>query len=151
MNKALDIAAYLVNLSAQIGEPLTNMKLQKLLYYSYAWYAVETKGKTLFEEPIQAWKYGPVVPVVYDAYREYGADNIKEIKGSLSAKIDDFSQSLIEDVYKVYGNKNAIELMNLTHSESPWIDTFDPEDQSKEISFEKIFEYYRNKKNSSEE
>lgn len=150
MNTALDIAAYLVKLSTEIGEPLTNMKLQKLLYYSYAWFSVETKGGKLFNEPIYAWKYGPVIPVVYDAYKEYGADNIKEVKGSTTSEVDSFSQSLVEDVYKVYGNKNAIELMNLTHSESPWIDSFDPTVSPKEISFEKIFKYYTDKKQISE-
>lgn len=150
MNTALDIAAYLVKLSTEIGEPLTNMKLQKLLYYSYAWFSVETKGQKLFNEPIFAWKYGPVIPEVYDAYKEYGADNIKEVKGTVTSEVDEFSQSLVEDVYKVYGNKNAIELMNLTHSESPWIDSFDPNVSPKEIPFEKIFQFYTDKKQLSE-
>ena len=43
MYKPLDIAAYIIRRSNEIGEPLTNMQVQKLLYYAFAWYAVEKK------------------------------------------------------------------------------------------------------------
>ena len=38
------------------------MKLQKLLFYAYAWYVAQT-GKILFEEDFEAWPWGPVVIV----------------------------------------------------------------------------------------
>lgn len=59
MPTALDVSNYIVTLSAEIGEPVTNMKLQKLLFYSYAWNLVENKRNKLFTEKIIAWKYGP--------------------------------------------------------------------------------------------
>ena len=75
---ALDIANYLIYLSEMIGEPLTNMKLQKLLYYCYAWFLVDKNNEEqLFDEEIQAWQYGPVIPLVYDVYKIHGADNIQ--------------------------------------------------------------------------
>lgn len=140
-----DIAAYLVELSIGIGEPLTNMKLQKLLYYVYSWYGVE-KGKELFDEKIMAWKYGPVVTSVYDKYRKYGADVIKEVEGGNSDKLDPFTKDLIEEVFTVYGNKTAIELMNLTHSEAPWRDAYNPENQNTPIPYESVVEFYKAKK-----
>lgn len=149
MNKSLDVAAYLVKLSNEIGEPLTNMKLQKLLYYAYAWYAVE-KNAPLFEDKIFAWKYGPVVEPVYESYRVYGADVIKEIKGGDPEKLDSDTKLLIEDIFNVYGNKTAIELVNLTHSEGPWRDAFDPNELSTEIPFDVILKYYKAKKEAAE-
>jgi len=64
MNNPLDISAYIIELSQKTGEPITNMKLQKLVYYSFAWYAAE-KETPLFEEEILAWQYGPVVLSIY--------------------------------------------------------------------------------------
>ncbi|HSX48825.1 MAG TPA: type II toxin-antitoxin system antitoxin SocA domain-containing protein [Candidatus Saccharimonadales bacterium] len=148
MYKPLDIAAYLVKLSNDIGEPLTNMKLQKLIYYVFAWYAVE-KGEKLFDEEIFAWKYGPVITSVYDAYKEFGADVIKEVKDGKPQTLDSFTKSLIEEVFNIYGNKTAIELVNLTHSEAPWRDTFNPDNQNTAIPFEDILNYYKARKQTS--
>ena len=145
MYEPLDIAAYIIKLSNEIGEPLTNMKLQKLVYYAFAWYAVE-RGEMLFDEPIYAWKYGPVVTSVYEAYQGYGADVIKEVQKGKAESLDDYAKALIEEVFTVYGNKTAIELMSLAHSEAPWRDTFNPANQNTPISFEKILKFYRAKK-----
>lgn len=145
MYKPLDIAAYIIQLSNQIGEPLTNMKMQKLLYYAFAWYAVEKK-EPLFEEKIMAWKYGPVVVSVYKAYEKFGADIIKEAANGNPNALDKFTKSLINDVFSVYGNKTAIELMSLTHSEAPWRDTFNPANQNTPIPFEAVIQYYTTKR-----
>lgn len=147
-NKPLDIAAYIVELSQNTGEPVTNMKLQKLVYYTYAWYAAE-KGKPLFEEPIEAWKYGPVVASVYEAYKSFGADVIKAPQEGDSKNLDSFTISLIDDIFKVYGGKSAIELVELTHSEAPWRDTFNPDHQDTPIPFETIMSFYKARKEAT--
>jgi len=144
-----DVAAYLIELSINIGEPLTNMKLQKLLYYVYAWYGVE-KSKELFDEKIMAWKYGPVTISVYNKYSKYGADVIKKVENGGSEKLDPFTKDLIEEVFTIYGNKTAIELMNLTHSEAPWRDTFNPTYQDTPIPYEFIVGFYKEKKEITE-
>ncbi len=149
MSKPLDIAAYIVKLSKDTGEPVTNMKLQKLVYYTYVWYAVE-KGKPLFKEPIKAWKYGPVITSVYEAYKDYGADVIKEVQAGNPESLDAFTKALAEDVFKVYGNKSAIELMELAHSEAPWRDTFNPKNQNTPIPFDMILDFYKARKEALE-
>ncbi len=70
-------------------------------------------------------------------------------KGNPDA-LDDFTESLVEDIFNIYGNKTAIELMSLTHSEAPWRDTFDPGFQNTEISFDKILKFYKQRKETSE-
>ena len=149
MYKAIDVSAYLVKLSIDIGEPLTNMKLQKLLYYLYSWYAVE-KGEPLFEEPFYAWKYGPVVIPVYQTYQKYGADIIRSSESGNPDALDEATKLLADDVFSVYGNKTAIELMELSHSEAPWRDTFNPNNQNTEIPFKTILAFYTEKKKLSE-
>ncbi len=148
MYKSIDIAAQIIKLSNEIGEPITNMKLQKLIYYVYAWYAVE-KGKPLFDEPIYAWKYGPVIASVYRAYQKFGADVIKESVDGDPESIDDYTKKLIEEVFNIYGTKSAIDLMELTHSEAPWRDTYKPGDDT-QIPFNLIQSYYKARKDLAE-
>ena len=78
--KAIDIAKKLIFLAQQDeangGECLTNLKLQKLLYYQQG-YHLAAFGTPLFEENVESWMYGPVVPVVYDTYAECGAHTLE--------------------------------------------------------------------------
>ena len=54
------------------GDLMTNLRLQKLLYFAQGWHLARF-GRPLFDASIEAWPYGPVVPEVYRAYKEYGA------------------------------------------------------------------------------
>lgn len=118
--KALDIAKETVRLSIDNGLWLTNLKLQKVLYYIWRDYYEKT-GKRLFEDDhFQAWMYGPVVPSVYYEYwtnvasKIFITDNPKE---KIDKEISDF---LLEELKK-YRSKSASELVNLTHADgTPW-------------------------------
>ena len=59
-----DVAAYILREKG----PLSAMNLQKLIYYSQAWSLVWDECP-LFEEPIEAWVSGPVIPALYDLHR----------------------------------------------------------------------------------
>ncbi|KFM92960.1 Panacea domain-containing protein [Paenibacillus macerans] len=69
--KAYDVAKFILSIM-----PTTHLMLQKLLYYAYAGYLLNT-GKKLFKEPIVAFKYGPVVEDVYYKFRHNGASRIE--------------------------------------------------------------------------
>lgn len=139
----LDVARYIIELATNFGEPVTNMKLQKLLFYSYVWYLVHEKKK-LFSEPITAWQYGPVISQAYDAYKKYGAEPIKEPADGDSSKLDEEQKAIIEDVFNIYGSMNGIELAMLTHSERPWLVAFEP-GKHNPISDDVMFEFYKEK------
>ena len=73
--RAIDIAKIIVNDAIDIGHPITNLKLQKLLYYVQAAFLVEY-NTPCFDDDIVAWKYGPVVERVYNDFRIYGSNII---------------------------------------------------------------------------
>jgi len=50
---------------------LTDIQIQKLVYYAYSWYMVKNKGKKLFEERPQAWRHGPVFRSLFDNMKDY--------------------------------------------------------------------------------
>lgn len=101
-------------------QPLTNKKLQKLLYYAQAWNLVFNKEK-LFEEDIEAWIHGPVIPVIYHRYKEYGRLPIRETRQFDESKFAKEELAVLNDVWKTYGKFDGNYLEVLSHSEDPWI------------------------------
>lgn len=119
--KAADIAQWFINRAAMdvdmfYGEYVTNLKLQKLLYFaqglSYAIY-----NRPLFKEPIQAWTHGPVVSGIYKKYKEQCAKPIEDVN---PVEIDDEIGALLEFVFKKYGKYTASELRNMSHNQMPY-------------------------------
>ena len=141
--KALDIAKKLIfkaqNDEPNGGERLTNLKLQKLLYYQQGFH-LAFFGTPLFAENVEAWMYGPVVPAVYDEYSAYGSSALPEVKESVSLSEDE--EELFNEVYDAYREFSAIGLMNRTHSERPWLNAV-PHDRGTVISQESMMSFFK--------
>jgi len=145
---ALDIAKTVLSF-----QPMTNLKLQKMIYLVYADYLTKTREK-LFQEPIVAFTYGPAVREVYDYYKNHGREEIRgdgqvvkldEITIPVAlAKImqsDDVRKILtsIKETLARFGYERPAKLVNLTHIDGgPWSRT--PVGQI--ISDELISEYH---------
>lgn len=110
---ALDVAAYIL----EERGPLDAMKLQKLVYYCQAWSLVWTQNP-LFREPIEAWRDGPVVPVLFAAHRRCFL--VSEIQEGQSSRLSDVQRDVVDSVLGYYGDRSADWLSDRTHSEEPW-------------------------------
>lgn len=121
MLSASKIAKYFLFRAAQDEELLTNLKLQKLLYYAQG-FSLAIFDKPLFNESIESWTHGPVVPDIYHAYKEHAANPLPPIL-ELDFSLDDETKELLNEVYSVYGQFTAFALRNMTHQEPPWIQT----------------------------
>lgn len=113
---AIRVADSLIDLAIDKGSPITNLKLQKLLYYAQAWhlaiYSVE-----LFPDDFEAWVHGPVVPAVFRAFRSSNWATLTP-QGTISLRHEAIYH--LKQVWKVYGKFSAFELERMTHSEEPW-------------------------------
>ncbi len=117
---ALTIADYFIWKSQQEDKPVTNKKLQKLLYYAQAW-SLALNNKKIFKEDIEAWVHGPAVREVYGTYKKYGFSYIKkEITESAIKDITNQDRRLLDEIWSVYGKYDADYLEMLSHSEDPW-------------------------------
>ena len=126
--KAEQIANYfLARSDAETGDLLSNLKLQKLCYYAAGIAsAVRNPDEVpLFEEPINAWKHGPVVPELYHKFKEHGGQAIPQNTGFDFASVDEADRGLLDDVYNFYGQYSAWKLREMTHEETPWINVYD--------------------------
>ncbi len=102
------------------GDGISNLKLQKLVYYAQGFYSA-IFDKTLFDEEIHAWTHGPVVPELYHQYKHHGSNHIPPIDKFDTNSLTKEEIELIEEVYEVFGQYSAWKLRNMTHEESPWL------------------------------
>jgi uncharacterized phage-associated protein len=117
------VADYFLALANECEEPITNMKLNILVYYVQAW-SLAVFDRPLFTEEIEAWVHGPVLQSVYDTYRQFRWTPI--ITGDLDlGKIEQLysleQRELLNDITEVYFPKTTYALEQLTQSEDPWI------------------------------
>lgn len=114
------IANQLLLNSADMGKELmTNMKLQKMLYYQQGFHLAYF-STPLFDEEIEAWMYGPVVPEMYERYKSYGHHGIEPDRSMIFSFDQPEELALFNEVCSVYGAYSTIGLMNMTHNETPW-------------------------------
>lgn len=111
---ALNVAAYVIDLySNKFGSAIDEMKLHKLLYFVQR-EALADVGTVAFNDEFRAWKYGPVVLCVRDAYK---SDSFPDIH---SFKLNDTLKKLIEKVFDNYAERSSWSLSDITHGELSW-------------------------------
>ena len=146
MANVFDIANFFIDVAIHNEEDcMTNLRLNKLLYFSQAWSLVKL-NRPLFDNKIEAWDYGPVVPEVYHKYKTNKNINITEIDEDYS--VENLSQEdfdLLLDIMREYGQYTTSRLVDFTHEAgSPWHVCVNR--NSKEITNESMKNYFVTKK-----
>jgi uncharacterized phage-associated protein len=124
------VANHFLDLAERDGVPLTPMQILKLVYIAHGWTLAIT-GRPLVEDEIEAWRFGPVIPSVYNAFRRFGSGQIKEKAVDLNidklrfeeieAGFSQEEKEILDRVWKTYGRLTAYQLSGLTHRENtPW-------------------------------
>ncbi len=121
MIDCLNVARYFIMKAYADGveSQMTNMKVQKLLYYSQSLY-LALNNEPLFDEEIQAWRYGPVCPPAYTFYSEFEAQQLPVPGKDFWQQIPDATKKLLEEVWENFGSYHAYLLSDMTHVEFPW-------------------------------
>lgn len=139
-----NVAKYLIYLASQelVGdnqerEGITNLKLQKVLYFVQAYYLAKL-NHPLFSDNIEAWEYGPVVPSVYRKYRSNISDPIISDKDKSSLSEED--KETVKKIWNIFGGYSASKLVDITHAHTPWKEA--NKTPSQVISHKSLKEYY---------
>lgn len=136
--KAIDVAEYFLSLiDEDSGDVLTNLKIQKLLYYAQG-FSLAILHYPLFEEKIIAWNLGPVVVEVYDEYKTRGSDIVYPSNDFDFSNFNEDEIELLNEVFEVYGQFSATALVEMTHKEPPWRDTR----KNEEIHHKRLQNYF---------
>ena len=146
-----DVADWFLN-----KKEMTPKKLQKLVYYAYAWTltlfndSADKLNTKLFNEKIRAWVHGPVVGKLYHEYEDYGYNLIP--RNTTRPKFTSDVEDILDQVWQLYGKYTANELESLTHQETPWQNArkgLTPLETGHNVILDKdIYEYFIQKLNN---
>jgi len=129
------IAQWFAAWAATEDEELSNLKIQKLLYYAQG-YHLALRGTPLFNDQLQAWSHGPVVPTVYRQYKNFGSQAVPLPPDDEFSwdDIDPETTDLLIEVWDDYGGYSAWKLRDMTHTEQPWKSSFSDDEAYAVIS-----------------
>lgn len=132
---SVDIITYAGNNDFRI----TNLKLQKTLYYLQGYYSKKI-GSPLFSEDFEHWPYGPVIPSVYFAFCSFGADAIVVEPSDVPfSEFNGEEKKVISEVVNKCMSMTARNLVEQSHKESPWLNA----KPSEIISYNSISKYFK--------
>ena len=134
-----DVAKYfLAQADEEVGDLISNLKLQKLAYYAQGFH-LALYGEPLFQEAIEAWPHGPVVPELYHAYKKYKSGAIPSPTDVDFSKYNENTKEFLNEIYSVFGQFSAWKLRNMTHEEPPWVEASKNSDIISHDSLQKYF------------
>lgn len=123
MCTCLNVAEYFLSLQdGDAGNAISNMKLQKLLYYAQG-FAMVILEKPLFDDDFEAWEYGPVLRPIYDEYKTYGGDALPKPNDFSFEHYSKAEKEFLDEIYNVYGQYSAWALSEMVYKTPPWKDT----------------------------
>lgn len=123
-----DLCDYVKLKYAINGQALTNLVINKVLYFIQGWHLAYFKSK-LFNDVPQAWVYGPVYSRVYRKFKNVSniasldADDLSKLldDAKLKLNLEEKQQKFLDSVISHYGKKSAFELTSISHDTDPWI------------------------------
>ena len=124
------VANFVLDVCAQQQRPITNLALQKLVYFCHVWSLVQFK-RPLIKHRFEAWEFGPVLPYLYREFKNYDrkpvatrATQIDSMDGSSRIVKYDFDPStaaFLREIVEFYSRMRASDLVSLSHAEGgPW-------------------------------
>ncbi len=114
---ANQVADYILCRVHEWEDLITNLKLQKLVYYAQAWF-LALYDQPLFDDRLEAWVHGPVQPALYQRFKKYSWGPITE-----EVPCPDYTEDIkshLEEILDIYGDLTAHHLERLVHQEDPW-------------------------------
>lgn len=121
MYSALDVAKFVITFCTSIGNPISNLQLQKILYFLQVHFAKQFER--LYRDDLYAWQYGPVIPDIYYLFAGYGAS---EIASKYDINIREQEQQEIIPIIKRLIQIDPWQLVEMTHKKGgPWDWTYD--------------------------
>lgn len=147
MYHALTVAKYVIDYTNRNGKSISNLKLQKVLYFLQAEFLVST-GNVCFMDRIEAWDFGPVVPAVYHQFSIFGAASIPKIRNDTTYFIfydkDILSEHriIINRMVDALSDYSAADMVRITQNQAPWKNAYRSRHITNEITRESLKAYF---------
>ena len=158
MYDVLEVSRHIINYSNDNNIYISNLKLQKLLYFVQAQFLTSSVSRVCFKEKIYAWPFGPVVLEAYNEYKQYGGNYIPKIYTYFIIPPDnvwglkkmDFLDDVITQsdkleidyVVDLFAEMSPVDMTDLTLRQAPWRKSYFPK-TTNEIPCELIKDYFK--------
>ncbi|WP_127584831.1 Panacea domain-containing protein [Paenibacillus koleovorans] len=113
-----EFAEHVIAVAEKSEKRITNLQLQKIMYFAIgdfiSEFGITRELKKMYDEPFEAWTYGPVVRSEYFRYRNYGSFSIRE-PGIYRPQYELFNKYIHK-----YMTKNINRLVEESHNHSTW-------------------------------
>ena len=140
---AAKVADYILCWANEKGKTVSNLELQKFVYYVQAWY-LAVYDEPLFDDRLEAWVHGPVQPELWRKYKDCSWHPIDVVPKC--PKYTEEIEGHINRVMEVYSKYNGFDLENIVHHEDPWMNArkgLAPDEPSNAvITHESMKEFY---------
>ena len=113
-----EVANWFIRFAHEVGDPITNLRLQKLMYYAQAWH-LALYDEPLFPDAFEAWVHGPVIPSLFRRFEHHQWHPIPEAVAEPC--LSDEVTGHLQEVEEVYGGLLTWDLERMTHTEDPWL------------------------------
>lgn len=156
------VANYIINYAKEKDKPVTNLHLQKILYFLQAKFLIKNGENTpLMTGNFKKWDYGPVMKEVYDAYKNNGAWGIENYAPNVNITnekwevlppqhlnlkdLDEQEVCLLNSTIDKLLEKNPWELVKITHEHAPWKDFEDEIHEHKPLEYDnkEIYDFFK--------
>lgn len=111
---AIEMAHYILGYASRKQIPVTNLKLQKLLFFCQGWY-LASKGSLLFSESFEAWPKGPAIYDVWSAFKGFGKNPIAVLPKDIDLNGD---EDMVNGILDLYTPIDEWVLVRMSHGKS---------------------------------
>lgn len=139
MYSAHNVATYIINWCLKHNIAITNLKLQKLLYFVQGEY-VKAKHTRLISDDFYAWQLGPVVPVVYSEYSIFSSSTLPPQEQAVD--LSNADSNVIDTILEKYAYKATWDLVEKSHRQDPWKYHYGIFGDKALIPYESIADYF---------
>ena len=142
------VADLIIEFCHEHGDLITNLRLQKLLYYAQAWH-LAMHEKPLFLDRIEAWGNGPIQPDVYAKFARFGHQQLDHETSDW--KVAKHVSNHIADLMRAYGHLSSFDLEMVSRDEEPWKaarNRITETDKTPEVSRDLMMRFYKLRLNS---
>lgn len=141
---------FLLKADYAAGDCITNLRMQKLCFFAQVWSVVATDSP-IFDDRIEAWALGPVMPKLYRRFRKYKWQSIDpaEAKNKRFQRLAEAQLEILQQVWDVFSAMSPRQLVHLTHAHAPWQDAYGDRPSGRacdeEITIDAIRQFYGKK------
>ena len=140
MYDGLKIAQYAINWHLNNDKPITNLRLQKILYFLQGDYCAISGGRLISDE-FYAWQLGPVIPSVYDKFSVYASMDLPKQPDIVINDLED--KDMIDEILENYSRYTTWELVGISHKQDPWKYNYEMFGNRSIIPYKSIENYFK--------